>query len=124
MHLVKPTQENIKGNLRRSAFDIDGPVCIQQGPVPVDVRSAEDGALISLSPLDFHWAAPAVAARPGDYRAGQKGAIVEMFGWLVTQCRARAPPYLKVLEVTGGNTHPPIRKVSYQCPVERVGAGL
>jgi alpha-amylase len=42
---------------------------------------ASDGARVDLEPVDFHWNAPGVATRPGDYRAGQKGAIVEMFGW-------------------------------------------
>ena len=33
---------------------------------------------IELEPLDFRWDAPPVKERPGDYRGGQKGAIVEM----------------------------------------------
>jgi hypothetical protein len=40
-----------------------------------------DGAQLQLDPIDFAWNAPAIAVRPGDYRSGQKGAIVEFFGW-------------------------------------------
>jgi len=40
-----------------------------------------DGTRLTLEPVDFHWNAPNITARPGDYRGGQKGAIVELFGW-------------------------------------------
>lgn len=50
------------------------------GPLPVSVR-ASDGALLTLDPLDFIWDHPAVSHVAGDYRSGQKGAIVELFGW-------------------------------------------
>ena len=36
---------------------------------------------ITLEPVDFFWNSPPLAKRSGDYRLGQKGAIVELFGW-------------------------------------------
>lgn len=40
------------------------------------------GFEINLEPVDFAWTAPSVKEQhSGDYRQGQKGAIVEMFGW-------------------------------------------
>ncbi|CAM9122953.1 unnamed protein product, partial [Ectocarpus fasciculatus] len=52
-------------------------------PVSISIAGA-DGSEIELDPIDFVWNAPAV--RPveeakGDYRDGQKGAIVEFFMW-------------------------------------------
>lgn len=52
----------------------------QAEPLTVTVKGA-DGASIDLEPVDFRWNAPAIKERTGDYRGGQKGAIVEMFGW-------------------------------------------
>ena len=51
------------------------------GPISVSIV-ASDGARIDLSPVDLHWDATPVAARTGDFRSGQKGAIVEFFGWV------------------------------------------
>lgn len=51
---------------------------------PVSVRVADaNGAEIELDPIDFVWNAPHVSPKvsTGDYRNGQKGAIVEMFMW-------------------------------------------
>ncbi len=51
--------------------------------VDVTVYGA-DGTKITLDPIDFVWNAPAVhpvEEAKGDYRSGQKGAIVEMFMW-------------------------------------------
>jgi len=55
-----------------------------KAPVSVSVMGA-DGSVIELEPLDFMWnnapiAVPAGNSK-GDYRDGQKGAIVEMFMW-------------------------------------------
>jgi len=53
------------------------------GPVTVAVKG-EDGSIIELDPIDLIWTAPSVtpiAASSGDYRSGQKGAIVEFFMW-------------------------------------------
>eukprot|EP01038_Epipyxis_sp_PR26KG_P016006 gene16006-21720_t len=52
-------------------------------PVEIIVRG-DDGTKITLDPIDFLWDAPAVhpiEESKGDYRTGQKGAIVEMFMW-------------------------------------------
>lgn len=52
-------------------------------PVSVSVKGA-DGTMITLDPMDFVWNAPAVhpvGEATGDYRKGQKGAIVEFFMW-------------------------------------------
>eukprot|EP00948_MAST-09A_sp_MAST-9A-sp1_P000980 g980.t1 len=43
---------------------------------------ADDGTKIQLEPIDFRWNAGDIkVAAKGDFRGGQKGAIVEMFGW-------------------------------------------
>lgn len=52
-------------------------------PVTVSIHGA-DGTQINLDPIDFIWNAPAVhpvQESSGDYRSGQKGAIVELFMW-------------------------------------------
>ena len=53
-----------------------------KGPVAVAVMGA-DGSKIELDPIDFLWDAPSVTPKnpSGDYRDGQKGAIIEMFMW-------------------------------------------
>jgi len=52
------------------------------GPVEVSVTGA-DGSVVSIEPLDFRWDAPEVTPQGGDdlYKGGQKGSIVEFFGW-------------------------------------------
>jgi len=52
----------------------------QTEPLVVSV-SGSDGSKIELEPIDFRWNAPTIKERAGDYRGGQKGAIVELFGW-------------------------------------------
>ena len=54
----------------------------QKQPLVISVTSAGGGS-ITLEPIDFIWNVPALPAPPAgsDYRGGQKGAIVEMFGW-------------------------------------------
>ena len=42
---------------------------------------ASDGATLRLEPVDFVWNSAKIKDRAGDYRNGQKGAIVELFGW-------------------------------------------
>ena len=51
-----------------------------KAPVLVEIHD-KDKHVIELDPLDFVWNAPAVTPLDpsGDYRNGQKGAIVEMF---------------------------------------------
>lgn len=51
------------------------------GPYSVVVKGA-DGSKIELDPIDFVWDAPTVVNKEnGDYRNGQKGAVVELFMW-------------------------------------------
>lgn len=53
------------------------------GPISVSVKGS-DGSQIDLDPIDLLWNAPSVSpiqVSSGDYRNGQKGAIVEMFMW-------------------------------------------
>lgn len=38
-------------------------------------------SLLVLEPVDFIWNHPKISHSAGDYRSGQKGSIVEMFGW-------------------------------------------
>lgn len=52
----------------------------QTGPLSLSVKGA-DGSFLQLDPVDFRWNVPALKERQGDYRGGQKGSIVEMFGW-------------------------------------------
>ena len=50
--------------------------------IPLQVRvQGSDGTKLDLEPIDFFWDVGKIKNRPGDYRGGQKGAIVEMFGW-------------------------------------------
>ena len=50
-------------------------------PVSLAV-SASDGSHLALEPVDFVWNAGHVnRSSSGDFRSGQKGAIVELFGW-------------------------------------------
>ena len=44
---------------------------------------SSDGSSVELEPIDFVWTAPTVVPISGDtaYKGGQKGAIVEFFGW-------------------------------------------
>ena len=44
---------------------------------------SDDGFTVDLEPVDFAWASPTIVEQhsAGDYRNGQKGAIVELFGW-------------------------------------------
>jgi alpha-amylase len=52
----------------------------QTGTLSVLVKGS-DGSSLQLEEVDFHWNTPPVKERGGDYRSGQKGAVVEMFGW-------------------------------------------
>jgi len=52
----------------------------QTGPLTITVKG-EDGSVVVLDPVDFHWNAFPIKERAGDYRGGQKGAVVELFGW-------------------------------------------
>eukprot|EP00047_Mylnosiga_fluctuans_P006418 m.246766 g.246766 ORF g.246766 m.246766 type:complete len:724 (+) comp15173_c0_seq1:482-2653(+) len=50
------------------------------GPLQITVLTS-DGKQIILEPVDFVWNNVPIKERAGDYRDGQKGAIVELFGW-------------------------------------------
>lgn len=49
-------------------------------PMSISVK-ASDGSTLNIEAVDFRWNVPSLLERPGDYRNGTKGAIVEMFGW-------------------------------------------
>ncbi|GMI02596.1 hypothetical protein TrST_g12438 [Triparma strigata] len=53
-----------------------------KGPVSLTITGS-DKTTIDLEPLDFVWNAADIELTypKGDYRSGQKGAIVELFGW-------------------------------------------
>jgi alpha-amylase len=54
-----------------------------KSPVSVAVFGS-DGTKIEMDPIDLLWNAPSVHPKQestGDYRKGQKGAIVEFFMW-------------------------------------------
>jgi len=49
---------------------------------PINAAVTDSGKhRVQLDPLDFMWNAPKLPELKGDYRNGQKGAIVEFFGW-------------------------------------------
>ena len=50
------------------------------GPLAVSVRGS-DGSRLDLDHVDFIWDHPAINHSAGDYRQGQKGAVMEAFGW-------------------------------------------
>lgn len=52
----------------------------QTTPLSITVKGS-DGTVLQIDEVDFRWNAAAVKERQGDYRGGQKGAVVEMFGW-------------------------------------------
>jgi alpha-amylase len=52
----------------------------QNSPVNLRVEGS-DGTRLELPPVDFIWNAAKLADRPGDFRNGQKGGIVEFVGW-------------------------------------------
>ena len=45
------------------------------------VIRTSDGKQLILDPVDFIWDHPKISHSAGDYRNGQKGSIIEMFGW-------------------------------------------
>jgi alpha-amylase len=49
--------------------------------------AGSDGSTLDLEPVDLLWDAPEVTPVAGDavYKSGQKGAIVEFFGWPHTE---------------------------------------
>jgi alpha-amylase len=42
---------------------------------------ASDGTKLTIPEVDLYWNNQNLANRPGDFREGKKGAIVELFGW-------------------------------------------
>ncbi len=54
-----------------------------RGPMPVRVRAHDAAGVYNLvlEDVDFIWDHPSIAHTAGDYREGQKGSIVELFGW-------------------------------------------
>jgi hypothetical protein len=53
---------------------------VSNGPVWV-VVTGSDGSRLQLDEVYLLWGAAPLAPRQGDYRNGQKGALVELFGW-------------------------------------------
>jgi alpha-amylase len=50
-------------------------------PVIKATSTSHAPATLFLDPVDFIWNHPKIDHTAGDYRTGQKGSIVEMFGW-------------------------------------------
>eukprot|EP00742_Colponemidia_sp_Colp-10_P003716 GILJ01003955.1.p1 GENE.GILJ01003955.1~~GILJ01003955.1.p1 ORF type:complete len:647 (-),score=79.81 GILJ01003955.1:225-2165(-) len=70
-------------------YSFDGSSYVQSPTFSVDSSfrrplkitiSGSDGSTLVLEDLDFVWTAP-VVDQPANYQNGQKGAIVELFGW-------------------------------------------
>ena len=72
--------------------------------------TASDGAVLTLKPMLFAWQATPLLNRTGDYRKGQKGAIVEMFGWPHLQIAAECPT-LAAAGYLGVKVYPPQESV-------------
>ena len=51
-----------------------------QGALPISVTSS-DGKTLVLDPLDFFWQQQGLSAAQSSFNNGQKGGIVELFGW-------------------------------------------
>ena len=68
-------QSQISNEFKFSSVDTKEPITI--------IVSGSDGSSVELEPIDFVWTAPTVVPISGDtaYKGGQKGAIVEFFGW-------------------------------------------
>ncbi|KAK3271529.1 hypothetical protein CYMTET_20131 [Cymbomonas tetramitiformis] len=84
-----------------------------EGPVQVTVL-ASDGARLELEPVDFAWASPEVP-QGAEYRGGQKGAIVEMFGWPHRDIQAECPA-LAAAGYMGVKVFPPQEQVMSSQP--------
>ena len=52
-----------------------------QGPIWINVSNTVDGSLLVLDEIYLMWTNAAIPPLQGDYRSGQKGSIVELFGW-------------------------------------------
>jgi alpha-amylase len=52
----------------------------QKSPVSLSVQGS-DGTRLTLPPVSFAWNVASLSERAGDYRSGQKGAIVDFVGW-------------------------------------------
>lgn len=48
---------------------------------------ASDGSKLEIDPIVFAWNNPKIPERPGDFRKGQKGGIIELFGWKHTDAQ-------------------------------------
>ena len=66
--------------------------------------------VLTLKPLVFAWQATSLLNRTGDYRSGQKGAIVEMFGWPHLQVALECP-HLAKAGYMGVKVYPPQESV-------------
>ncbi|KAH0788264.1 Alpha amylase, catalytic domain containing protein [Histomonas meleagridis] len=78
---------------------------------------AATGETVELDEIDFIWNVKPLKERTGDYRNGQKGAIVEMFGWpdddIAEECKVIAEAsYL------GVKLFPHQEQVMYTQPME------
>jgi len=67
----------------------------QMDSVQIEVFGSDSTKLV-LEPVDFLWSAPAINHTSGDYRNGQKGAIVEMFGWPHKDIEQECPTLAKL----------------------------
>lgn len=66
---------------------------LYRGPLPIKVKGTDDKGkewIITLESLRFVWQLPKVN-QSSVYNNGQKGAIVEMFGWSYEDIKAECP---------------------------------
>eukprot|EP00935_MAST-01C_sp_MAST-1C-sp1_P001583 g1583.t1 len=88
-------------------------------PVSVSV-TASDGAKLELEPVDLLHSAPKVLpVNEQHFRAGQKGAIVEMFGWPHKDVEAECPK-LGALGYLGVKVYPTQEQVMSTQPFQKV----
>jgi alpha-amylase len=90
----------------------------QKEPLEIEVQ-ASDGARLVLEAVDFVWNAPAIAPRAGDFRGGQKGAIVEFFGWPHKEVEKECP-HLAAMGYMGLKLFPAQEQVMATEPYEDV----
>jgi alpha-amylase len=83
-------------------------------PLALAVSTAA-GERVELDPVDFVWNAAPLAARDGDFRGGQKGAIVELFGWPHADVEKECPTLAK-LGYLGVKVFPPNEHVMSSQP--------
>eukprot|EP00042_Codosiga_hollandica_P037252 m.291163 g.291163 ORF g.291163 m.291163 type:complete len:859 (+) comp55093_c0_seq1:63-2639(+) len=78
-----------------------------------------DGSSLIFDPIDFLWTNPVINLPSGDYRDGQKGAIVELFGWPHDQIEQECA-FLAQAGYMGAKVYPPQEQVMSTWPFQTI----